>query len=187
MRWLVLAIVLGLAGCGGSPPTHYYSLVPVPSSGGGHFALSGPPLQVGQVNLPPLVDRSSMVITGPGPAVTVSNTDVWAAPLSGMVQHVLSEDLADRLGSTHVVPATGQIPPHGVRIVVLNIQRFSGDSRGQVVLDTDWSLTHGNPPHPGRMHHARITEEAGSTAGAPVAAAMSRALASLADQIASGI
>lgn len=184
MRWLVLAVLLGLAACGSSPPTHYYSLVPVPPAGGGHDAFSGPPLQVGQVNLPPLVDRSSLVITGPGPAVTVSNTDAWAAPLSGMVQQVLTEDLSDRLGADHVIPASGQIPPHGVRIVVLTMQRFSGDSQGQVVLDTDWTLTHGNPPQPGHLHHARITEYAGSTAGGPVAAAMSRALGALADRIA---
>ena len=75
------------------------------------------------------------------------------------------------------------VPPHGARTLVVTAQRFSGDSNGTVVLAADWAL---GSPHPGKtpaVHHVHIVEPAGSTAGGPVSAAMSKALGALADDV----
>lgn len=183
MRWLAIVVMLiGLAGCG-SPKTHFYTLVPMPPVLRDSADPSGPPLQVARVELPGDLDRASLVTLGPGPEVSVSDQNRWAAPLDGMVREVLTADLRSRLGETHVLAPADPVPPGGVRTVVLAVERFSGDSAGQVVLAADWGLSIGNPPKPGRMHHVRIVENAGSTQGAPVVAAMSRALARLADNL----
>jgi hypothetical protein len=188
MRWLGLALVLLLAGCGGGgPKTQFYALVPVGSSGHAAFAAPGRlPLEVGDVHLPPALDRGALVVTGPGTSVSVSNNEQWAAPLGGMIRDTLTADLRERLGEGRVIAPSDPAPPGGVRTVVVTLQRFSADQAGHVVLAADWTLTHGSPPRPGVIRHVRLTEDAGSTAGGAVAAAMSRTLGQLADRIAAG-
>lgn len=184
--WLVgaLVLVLGLAGCGSSPKTQFFALDTVPPAAGATARVDGKPLQVGHVALPGTLDRAALVTTGPGPQINVSDVERWAAPLDGMTQRVLAEDLQARLGVAAVL-APGDPPPSGgARTVVLNVQRFGADSTGQVVLEADWTVATGSPPHATGLHHVRIVENAGSTEGAAVASAMSRALGALADDIA---
>ena len=187
MRWLVLAALLGLAGCGGGPRTQFYTLVPEGPAPHADPAWHGRPLKVAQVELPADLDRASFVTLGPGPAVSVSDQDRWAAPLDELVRRTLTQDLRGRLGDAAVLAPADPVPPSGVRTVVLAVQRFSGDNAGQVVLAADWAVANGNPPKPGPLHHVRIVEDAGSTQGGAVAAAMSRALGRLADEVARGV
>ncbi len=187
MRWLVLAILLGLVGCGGGPKTQFYTLVPEGPAAQADPPWHGRSLKVGHVELPADLDRASLVTLGPGPAMSVSDQDRWAAPLDELAQRALTEDLRARLGDAAVLAPADPVPPGGVRTVVLAVQRFSGDSAGQVILAADWAVANGNPPKPGPLHHVRIVEDAGSTQGSAVAAAMSRALGRLADQVARGV
>jgi uncharacterized lipoprotein YmbA len=105
--------------------------------------------------------------------------------LDQLVRTTLTSDLQARLGESAVLAPNDPVSPKGARTLVLAVQQFSGDSAGQVVLEADWTLAHGTPPKPGPLHHVRIVEQAGSTQGEAVAAAMSRALARFADRITS--
>lgn len=177
----VLASV-ALTACGSSPPTHFYTLDPVPP-GRPRASLAGPPIEVGRVILPPDLDRLSIVTrAGPG-RLAVSGEDRWAAPLDGMVQRVLAADLAARLPQSHVLAPGDPAPRGGVRTVTVNARRFDSDATGQVTLDAGWALLSGTPPVPVRRGHETITVQAGTAAAGPEAAAMSRALAELADRI----
>lgn len=188
MRWLLVTpVLLLLAGCGMGPKTRFYALVPVPPAApAAAFGVPGRPLEVGDIALPAELDRASLVLNGPGTAVSVSNDEQWAAPLGGMIRATLTADLRRRLGAARVVAPSDPTPPGGVRMVVVTLDRFSTDTAGRVVLEADWALTQGHPPKPGPIRHIRITEDAGSTEGGAVAAAMSRALGRLADRIAGG-
>lgn len=174
-----------LAGCGSSPPTHYYSLNAVPPGGDGpkaHF--KGPPLQVGDVELPPTLDRLEMVVRGPGTQVQVLGSDRWAAPLKGLIRQTLSQNLRDRLGDEAVAAPGVPVQPGKVQVLILTVQEFSADTSGRVTLDVGWSLGRGNPPKAVLTRHATVQVTAGSAAPGAVAEGMSRALGELADRIA---
>jgi uncharacterized protein len=184
MRWAALLLVVALAACGSSPNTQFYTLVPVSSTTATRTVAEGPPLQVGRVELPSTLDRTALVIQGADANVIVSDRDRWAGPLDTLVRQALSDDLRTRLGTAAVLAPGDPAPGGKVRQLLVVIQRFGADSAGRVVLEADWTLASGNPPKPLASHHERIEENAGSTEGGPVAAAMSRALGRLADAIA---
>lgn len=177
---------LVLAACGSSPATHFYTLDPMPP-GRPRAALAGSLIQVGQVILPPDLDRLSIVTRAGPDRLAVSGEDRWAAPLDGMVQRVLAADLAARLPQGQVLAPGDPAPPGGVRTVALNVRRFDSDAAGQVVLDAGWALLSGTPPAPVRRGHEVVTVQAAAAAAGPEAAAMSRALADLADRIARAV
>jgi len=73
------ALALLAASCGSSPPTRYYTLAPIESAQAASD--SGDPIRMGWVNLPPRLDRNSLVQwSGPG-ELKISSQDRWAAPL----------------------------------------------------------------------------------------------------------
>jgi uncharacterized protein len=182
--WTVLAALVLLGGCGSSPKTQFYTLVPMPPGGqAATVTQSGPPLVVGHVELPGTLDRAALVTKGVGPAISVSSDERWAAPLDELVRRTSTADLRARLGATAVLAPGDPSPPGGVRRVVLTVQRFSADGSGKVVLEADWTLAAGNPPKAGTIRHVRIAENAGSAQGGAVASAMSRALEVLADDV----
>lgn len=181
--WLVLSVVGCLCGCGSSPKTQFYTLVPVPAESEVAVVPAGSPLVVGHVALPGTLDRTALVTRGPGPAVNVSDKDRWAAPLDELVRRALTGDLRGRLGAAQVLAPGDPTPPGGVRRLVVTMQHFSADSSGRVVLEADWTLAAGNPPKAGPIHHVRIIEDAGSDKGEAVATAMSRALGAVSDNV----
>ncbi len=175
-----------LAACGSSPPTRFYTLDPVPPDHPA-VAFAGPPIQVGQVMLPPDLDRLSIVTrTGPD-RLAVSGEDRWAAPLDGMAQRALAADLAARLPRSQVLAPGDPAPPGGTRTVAVNVRRFDSDATGQVTLDAGWALLKGTPPVAVRRGHETITVQASTATAGAEAAAMSRVLAELADRIVRGI
>jgi hypothetical protein len=183
MRWLVLAVLLAVSGCGSSPKTQFYTLVPVGSAHAPPSSLRGRPLQVGHVDLPGTLDRTAPVTQGPGTQVDVSETDRWAAPIDELLQRALTDDLRARLGSASVLAPGEPTPKAGAREVVLTVQRFIADATGLVVLQADWTIAAGSPSKPGPIHHVQIQAQASNTGGGAVAAAMSQALGTLADDI----
>ena len=182
----MLAAALLLAGCGGSPKTHFYTLVPEPPAAHDPAATRGPPLRVGRIELPGTLDRASLVILGPGTTVSVSDQDRWAAPLKELVRRALTADLRRRLGASLVLDPGDPAPPHGVRAVAVNLQQFAADSAGEVTLAGDWTLvrTAGNMQRVLGVHAVTLRQAAGSTHGSAVSAAMSKLLGRLADRIA---
>jgi len=187
MRSAVLLTVLALAACGSSPKTEFYTLVPVTTATATRSDLKGAPIQIGRVALPSTLDRAALVIQGADAHVIVSDRDRWAGPLDTLVRQALSDDLRTGLGTAAVLAPGDPAPAGKVRQLLVVIERFGADSAGRVVLEADWTVGSGDPPRPGATHHERIEENAGSMEGGPVAAAMSRALGRLADEIAQAV
>ena len=142
------------------------------------------PIQVGDVALPGTLDRHSLVTRGPGTTLNVSDQDRWAAPLDELIRRAMTSDLRDRLGIERVLAPGDPRPRGAVLVVALNIQRFSGDSTGDVVLETDWTIGKTTPGSAIQTHHARLHVKAGSDTPDAITAAMSQALGQLADTIA---
>ncbi len=179
----VLLLCGGLAACASSPPTKFYTLDPVAPDRAGH-SLAGPPLQVGRVQLPGILDRSWFVRRlGPN-RVDVSTQDRWAGPLDEMIQRTLSTDLATRLPAGLVL-APSVAGPENVRHLQLTINRFIGDETDNVVLDVDWSIARSGTPEntTALAPSEHLTCPAASGKTGALVAAMSVCLSRLSDRI----
>jgi uncharacterized protein len=184
IKILLASIVLASAGCGFSPPTHYYSLTPIqsiqPING------SGPPLQVLHVTIPAALDRESLVEwTGSG-ELKISGRNRWAAPLDEMIQNVLAADLRHKLPGRVFLPGD-PVPPGRSLGLLINVANFAAADSERVVLAADWSLMSGRPALPLLTRSELIKIPIGTSRSSEVVYAMSEALAVLSDRIAHAI
>lgn len=179
-RFVVLLLLLAVGGCGSSPPTHFYTLDPVPAPQTVTQAATSTPIEVGHVELPATLDRSSMVTGGVGDQLVVSDQNQWAAPLDELVRRALTQDLQARLTAGSVL-APGDPTRPGVRFLVLHVQRFMANDAGEVTLEADWNLQQAGRSGPVRRESIRTRVQ--GRGGDAIAEAMSRALTELADRI----
>jgi hypothetical protein len=185
MRRLVAGIVLAaLAGCGSSPPTHFFTLDPTAPQAQVK-APSGVPIKVASVHIPSALDRLSMVRGENDHQLTISDQDRWGAPFDDMTRRILTQDLSRRLPPGMVLPQDARLSGNA-RGVVVDILSFQPDESGRVVLDADWTLLQGDPAKPVLRRSVHLTGQGGASA-TDQAAAMSRLVGQLADQIATGV
>ena len=190
MRFRALAAMM-LAGvltaCGSSPPSHYYELSaepdPAPVAPGAYPMRT---VAIGEVKLPGALDRPQIARQiGPN-QLEYAESDRWAGPLDDMVRRVLAADLRPLLPAGTALVASDLSAPAGLTVAV-EVSRFDADKAGRVMLDATWETLDKNARVTGAPRAANIVEPASGSDAAAVAAAMSRALARLADTIAAGI
>jgi uncharacterized protein len=194
---LTLAAALALSGCSALSPrqdrTRFILLAPATPGGSNRAQLAASPnlaslvIGLGPVQLPEYLDRPELVIRTSPNGLQLSETNRWAEPLADDFRHILASDLANLLGTTNIV----QYPWYsGTRldyIVHVEVQRFEAGTNKTAQLVAHWDLT--TPQHDqvvaGRT--AQISYPLSSLAGDAIAAALSKAEAELAAQIASTI
>jgi uncharacterized lipoprotein YmbA len=184
-RRLAAAVVLStsLLGCPSSPASHFYTLSAVPATSGAHSASS--PVQVAAVHIPPSLDRRQMVSLTSANTVQISETNRWSAPLDEMVRKVLAEDLVARLPAGQLI-LPGSPAPSGARSLVVTITELGAGPGGDVKLTGSWSLLGADSG--ALIRERNIAIDAGpATSAEATAAAMSRAIGQLADEIASAL
>ena len=156
---------------------HFYTLSPI---GGDSANTSGPPaLRVARVTLPGEIDRLELVQRVDSTRLQLAENDRWAAPLGEMIRRTLADDLRAR-----VPAATGE--PDALYV---DIEEFIGGADCTVTLRAAWNI---RPPKATESSkrgyenvHIAATGGAGSCQVSALPQAMSRALAELADRIAS--
>ncbi|MDP9192409.1 MAG: PqiC family protein [Acidobacteriota bacterium] len=175
---LLLAPLMLVAACGFFSRTknQFYSLDTIPAEMP-PAGIAGVPIGIDTVELPPGLDRRGIVVRGADHKIEVRGTDQWTAPLEDMVLHTLAFDLANRLPEGTVI-LPGQARPAGiVRSVSVVFEDLTPGPDSVFLLDARWTVS-------GVTHHERIPIEMPSMDSASIAAAMSRALATLADRMA---
>jgi uncharacterized lipoprotein YmbA len=187
---LCFALTLAFTGCGffSKKPNHFYSLDTIPPAAGatalgaaGNRTMpGGVPIGIDGIELPPGLDRRGIVTRGADHQVQIAGTHEWAAPLEDMVIHTLAFDLANRLPEGMVV-LPGQAKPGAMRTVYVIFEDLAPGPDNVFVLDARWTLTRGDAPDVTR--HERITVNMTSGEPAAIAAAMSQALATLAERM----
>jgi uncharacterized lipoprotein YmbA len=180
LHFVFLLATLLLTGCGlfSKSKSNFYSLERVPPAAS-VAAVSGLPVGIDSLELPPGFDRRDVVVRKPDHQLDVRGTEQWSASLEPMVLHTLAFDLASRLPEGMVI-LPGQAKPAQMRSIDVVVEDLSAGPGNEVVLDARWVLG-------GITHHERITADVSSLASANVADGFSRALATLADRIAAGI
>ena len=181
MRVTAIAFTILLAGCGfmKRPPNQFYALDTIP---GTPLTVSGAPVGVEGIELPPGLDQRGIVVMNADHKVEVRGTNQWTSPLEEMVIHTLAFNLASRLPDGMVVlPGQGK-PAAAMRSIYINFEELAPGPEPAFVLDARWSVGLS-----AASRHERITIPMTSLETPAVVDAMSQALAQLADRIAAGL
>jgi uncharacterized lipoprotein YmbA len=187
---LGLACFALLAGCGTSPPIRFISLSTMapgtvrPVGGAGTTA----PIALGAIRLPPDLDRLALVRRMDANRLDINGTVQWGGPLDELIRHTLAYDLAARLPQGEfILPGVPKPRAGDLRVLLVTFQAFSAGPDNRVTLLAHWDLVDAHTQRTLVAGDAKIDVQAGSSHGGDIAAAMSRALAELADQAASEI
>jgi uncharacterized lipoprotein YmbA len=179
---MLAGLTLALAGCGSGPPVRTYRLGDAGPLATGVGSDAGRPiLELRTVSVPDYLDSSDIQRdTGPN-ELTASPTGRWAERLSLGLTHALAVDLSTRLPGDVITTDAGVEPAH--RLFV-DIERAEISTDGTCVLAARWRVSPGHGDAIEASEHGVFRESAGSGDDAAVAAAMTRAVERLADQIA---
>ena len=94
-----------------------------------------------EVSLAGYLDRQQVVRSSEDYRLTVSESDWWGEPLSGMLTRVLAEALAQRLPRSSVVAADSAIRMTPDATVEIGIQRLDANREGAIVLAAQIAVT----------------------------------------------
>jgi uncharacterized lipoprotein YmbA len=140
-------------------------------------------VQVASVSIPPSLDRQEMVRKSASGHLEISDVNRWGAPLADMTQNVLTRDLTERLPAGKVIAPQITAAADTCEISV-DLLEFGGEDRGDVALMGGWSLSRLGADAPDLVRNVRFKEPAAAGDYAAGAAAMSRLLGKLADDMA---
>src|SRR5690348_7979068 len=118
---LLLAL---LTACGSSPPTHYYTLAPIPPQQDAAKPTLKPPIEVGDPGVPPEIDRDAVVVSAGGNRLDVSSNDEWGGPIGKLIRQCLTTDLTTRLAPGSVLAPGAPAPKSGLHVVSVHVERF---------------------------------------------------------------
>jgi uncharacterized lipoprotein YmbA len=187
LRTAACCVLIALAGCasGVSPRTSYYTLAaetaPTSSPPGASTTVR---ISVGRAAIPEMVDRPQMVVRSASNQVEISDFNRWGEPLRDAIPRVVAENLAQKLGPRYTVVAGGMRGAVPEVRILLDVQKLDAALGGGVTLDVLWGVRSAGGARDGR---SVIEDRASGSGYAGVAAAYSRALARVAQDIAAAI
>jgi len=179
--WLLSLLVL--AACG-STPERFYTLSSAPSPV--TASSSSPSVFVGPVSVPEAVDRSPMVMRSGPNQVDIEEFHRWAEPLKTAIPRVIAENLMRELRTTRVLASRQASSGAFDYRVAVDVTRFESSLDAGAALEATWTITPGKGS-PARTGRTVARESAASRSHEGVAAAHSRALETLAREIAAAI
>jgi uncharacterized lipoprotein YmbA len=176
-RRALLPLVLLLAACGffSRTKSRYYTLDRIPPTGA-VASVTGAPIAIDVVELPPGVDRREMIVHKADQQLDVRTSELWSAPLEASVLHTLAFDLADRLPEGMVILPGQAKPLTATRSISLVIEDLAAGPENRITLDARWILDT-------TSHHERIAIDISALDGKSIASGVSQALATLADRM----
>jgi uncharacterized protein len=130
-----LALLIG-AGCA-SAPVRFHTLVAPAATAApveADYAIALLP-----VSVPPQVDVPQIVLRTGDSALTLAESEQWAAPLGDELRGALAARIAARLGVTDVsrLRIAGARPVYRIRV---DVQRFESVYGRRAVLEAGWSI-----------------------------------------------
>ncbi len=181
-------VAMLVAGCAGSPPSSFYTLSPVaPTTAPTAVGPRAQPLSVvvGPVSIPAIVDLPQIVVsTGPN-QVTIDEYHRWASPLANNISRVVAENLVAQLGTPRVSLFQLSLNDTGEYRVAIEVQSFESAPGQAATLNAVWQVRRTKDSRT-QIGRTSAREAAGPGFDA-LAAAHSRALAKLSQDIADAI
>jgi hypothetical protein len=179
MRAAIILFLALLAGCA-SPSPEFFTLAALPGPAV-HLAAHG--IEVRRIGLAGYLDRPEIVRSSAGFRLRLAQNQRWGEPLSGMLDRVFAEDLVERLPDTPVFSESSAVSTMADLVLEVDVQRFDTDTDGTVVLLAQVAVRHNDASRPAEARTIRLTAPAASASTRDQVAAMSRALADLADRV----
>jgi uncharacterized protein len=183
---LMLAMLIGTAGCAKGVPSDFYVL---------HAATSdslvgaerGVAVGVGPVEVPAYLNRSQIVTRATDYELYLSESHQWAEPLKENISRVIAINLSNMLESNRVF-----VIPRRQKVtldfqVAVDIARFDGQLGESAYLGARWTLYGSDTREPLLSKVAIINERTDDNSYNALVAAGSRALQALSLEIAEAI
>jgi uncharacterized lipoprotein YmbA len=185
--YVVTLVFLILAGCGSSPPVHYYGLDTI-DIGYTQDKEGSPVIALGPFRMPEYLKRSQMVTRGSGAEMIVNDFNRWAEPLDDSIHRILASNLDSLLESAIVLAYPSSTLLEVDYRLVGRIDRFNSDQNGLIVLEVQWGAANVEGDMLVRPRRSRYESQASMTDDpGSVAQAMSDALAQFSRDMASEI
>jgi uncharacterized lipoprotein YmbA len=188
--WLRILLVVTLVGCLPSArpdPSTFFALASSESSDGTAAGSWDVALGLGPVAIPAYLDRPQLVSrVGPNELKLAADAR-WAEPLREGIARTLRQDLATASGARQVALYPWPITTRVDLAVGVDILRFEPDARGAVELAARWTIRETAHGHVLAVHDSHVTEPVEGAGNGAEVAALSRALAELAREIAAGL
>jgi len=180
----VACVAAAAAGCSASPTARFYTLASTATASDAQPPVHGG-VVVGPISIPAAVDRPQFVVQVAPNRVEVNEFHRWAAPLHDGIARAVAGDLTLLLGTPDVAAAPGANFSPAYRVTI-NVQRFDATPGDAVQFEAVWTVrqTASGDTRSGRTV---CREAAHSTAFDALAAAYSRALATMSGEIAAAI
>ena len=189
-RWssigALCAMAVFAAGCA-TQPSYFYTLSRTSAPPGAPAAMSSnTTVVVGPISIPAIVDLPQIVVsTGPN-QVRLDEFNRWASPLQNNISRVVAENLVTMLGTPRVAQFQQSLNLDADFRVAIEVQSFDSALGDVATLNAVWIVRRTKD---GKSQTGRTTlrEPAGAAGFDAIAAAHSRALAQMSQQIADAI
>jgi uncharacterized lipoprotein YmbA len=173
-------VVAVAAACASTPPSRFYTLSPTAPAGTTASKLS---VVVGPVSIPAIVDLPQMVVSMGANQVSIDEFNRWASPLPNNISRVVAENLVLLLGTPRVSQFQQSLNADGDYRVAIEVQSFDSALGSAATLNVVWIVrrTKDGKAQTGRT---TVTEPTGAAGYDALAAAHSRALGRMSQEIA---
>lgn len=180
-------LIAALAGCAGSPETHFYTLTAaVAAEHTDAVGAAAYSVAVGPISLPEVVDRPHLVLRLYANRVQISEQHRWAGSLESDIARVIAENLSRLLGSPRVAVYDQNASLNADYRVFVDIQRFESVLGRTAIIEALWTVRHasGGNTDAGR---AVASETVQGDSYDALVAAHGRALARISREIAAAV
>jgi uncharacterized lipoprotein YmbA len=170
------------AGCS-SPPVKYYTLSAVAPAASTTSTIS---VVIGPVAVPSVIDRPQIVITTSANQVAVDDYSRWASPVQDNLARAVADNLAAILGTPRVTLSQSSLGAETEYRVQIEVRNFESAPGKYAALDAAWTVRRLKD---GRTETGRasVREQVEGEGFEPLAAAHSRAIAKMSNDIADAI
>lgn len=131
--------LLGLVGCGSSPPNRFYTLesraTAEPAAGNNSYSVT-----VVSVSVPELVDRPQMVLRVDANRVAITEQSRWAEPLKSAIARAVAGNLGRLLDGARVGFYPQNTSADADYRVVVDIQRFESEPGTAATIEVLWTV-----------------------------------------------
>jgi uncharacterized lipoprotein YmbA len=183
-----LAAVIWLAGCGSSPPIHFYTLSAEASLDPVAPVKDDRSISVGPVTLPEVIERPQFVLRTSPNRVTLVEEHRWAEPLQSEIPRILAENLSRLLGTKQVAVYPQSAGDHAESRVAVDVQRFESTLGSRVSIDVLWTIRQGSGSEAlFKTGRSSLEEPVADPSYEALAAALSRGLVRVSRDIADAI
>ncbi len=189
----VAALIFLFPACGHSPPTRFFTLETAAPDEPALRTVGGPrlrPVQLDAVRIPALLDRPEIVEDRGDGRLQVHADDRWGAPFAKLVRGTLALDLRARLPAGLCVSPDTPAPADARHVVVTIAALHARPAQAgrQLTMSASWALV--DDTGAARVvasHDVDVSTAIEGDDGEAQAAAISRALGTLADRIVAGL